>query len=52
MLQKNRRKFFKVEGIEILRKSVMEKFIKTNKTAASDKKIPKYLSKVNQSKLS
>ena len=29
----------------------MQKFIKTNKTAVSDKKVPKYLSKVNQSKV-
>ena len=28
----------------------MEKFIKTDETAVSDKEIPKYLSKVNQSK--
>ena len=47
----NGRKFFKAEGIEILKKSVMEKFIKTDKTTASDKKNPKYLSKVNQRKV-
>ena len=29
----------------------MEKFIKINKTEASDKKIPKYLYIVNQSKV-
>ena len=28
----------------------MQKFIRTNKTAVSDKKVPKYLSKVYQSK--
>ena len=28
----------------------MEKFIKTDKTAASDKKFPKYLSKINLGK--
>ena len=37
--------------IEILKSSVMQKFIKTNKMAVSDKKVPKYLSKVNQSKV-
>ena len=47
----NGRKFFKAEGIEILERSVMEKFIKINKTEASDKKIPKYLYIVNQSKV-
>ena len=47
----NGRNFFKAEGIEILKKSVIEKFIKADKTAASDKKVPKYLSKVNQSKV-
>ena len=47
----NGRKFFRVEGIEILKKSVTEKFVKTDKTAASEKKIPKCLSKVNQSKV-
>ena len=47
----NGRKFFKAEGIEILKKSVIEKFINADKTAASDKKVPKYLSKVNQSKV-
>ena len=56
----NGRKFFKaeesvrywnIEIIEILEESLMEKFIKTNKTAVSDKKVPKHLSKVNQSKV-
>ena len=47
----NGRNFFKAEGIEILKKAVIEKFINADKTAASDKKVPKYLSKVNQSKV-
>ena len=56
----NGRKFFRaeesvrywnIEIIKILKESVMQKFIKTNKTAVSDKKVPKYLSKVNQSKI-
>ena len=29
----------------------MQKFIKTNKSAVSEKKVAKYLSKVNQSKV-
>ena len=35
----------------ILEESVMQKFVKTNKTAVSYKKVPRYLSKVNQSEI-
>ena len=34
----------KAEGIDILKKTVMEKFIKTDNTTATDNNIPKYLS--------
>ena len=44
-------RYWNIEIIKILKESVMQKFIKTNKTAVSDKKVPKYLSKVNQSKV-
>ena len=44
-------RYWNIEVIKILKESVMQKFIKTNKTAVSDKKVPKYLSKVNQSKV-
>ena len=56
----NGRKFFKeeksvrywnIEISQILKESVMQKFLKTNQTAASDEKVPKYLSKVNQGKV-
>ena len=56
----NGRKFFKeeksvrywnIEISQILKESVMQKFLKTNQTAASDKEVPKYLSKVNQGKV-
>ena len=45
----NGSKFFKAEGIDILKKFVMEKLLKKDEVAASDKKIPTYLYKVNQS---
>ena len=45
----NGSKFFKAEEIEILKKFVMEKLIKKDEAAVSDKKIPTYLYKVNQS---
>ena len=56
----NGKKFFKaeesvtywnIEIIKVLKESVMQNIIKTNKTAVSDKKVPKYLCKVNQSKV-
>ena len=41
----------KAEGIEIFEKICDGKVHKTDKTAISDKKIPKYLSKVNKNKV-
>ena len=43
------KKQLKAEEIEILKKFVMEKLIKKDEAAVSDKKIPTYLYKVNQS---
>ena len=34
----------KAEGIDILKKTVMEKFLKANNTTATDNNTPKYLS--------